>query len=120
MTIPTKGMGVGSNTHPVPYRGGARPVSVVLALAGVLHRHSIPRWPLRAGVHRMLDLGHLGDQVGGVDQAAASWPVMTMLVTRPAGQRRDHLIGGDPAPLEWVGELVEDIEVMTLLKGSGG
>ena len=36
------------------------------------------------------------------------------------GQRGDHLVDVDPAPLQWIGELVEHIEVVPLLGESAG
>ena len=40
--------------------------------AGAARHHSMPRWPFWPGVHRVLDLGHLGDQVGRPRSACGS------------------------------------------------
>src|SRR5438132_12019157 len=72
---------------------------------------------LAADVHRMLDLGHLRHQIGGVEQclrrvAAGDHDV---LGSGPGGQGRDYLVDVDPSPLQRISELVEHIEVMPLL-----
>ena len=64
----------------------------------------------------MLDLGHLGNQIGGLDQprrgSASGDHHMLMAGTRQ--QDIYHIIDVHPAPLQWVGELVEYVEVVAL------
>src|SRR6185436_12547521 len=72
---------------------------------------------LAAGVHRVLDLRHLGDEIGGVQQRLGSVAAgdYDVLGARALGQRRDDLLDVDPAPLQRIGELVEHVEVVALL-----
>src|SRR5689334_22174390 len=67
---------------------------------------------LAAHVHRVLDLGHLGHQIGGVHKSLRRIASGDhhVLVTGAPGEHRDHLVDRDPAPLERVGELVEHVE----------
>src|SRR5882757_745159 len=73
---------------------------------------------LAPDVHRVLDLRHLGDQVGGVNQVRVRGPPGDhhVLATRPIAQRGHHLCHVHPPPLHRVGELVEHVQVM-LLRG---
>ena len=76
--------------------------------------HSMPLWPFWPGVHRVLDLGHLDDQVGGVDQPRVGVPAGDdhVLVARTPPQDVDDVVDVDPAPLHRVGELVEHVEAV--------
>src|SRR4051794_1020547 len=70
-----------------------------------------------ARVHRVLDLVHLGHQVGGRDElrrgvAAGDDDV---LEAGAVGERLDDLVLGDPAVLDRVGELVEQQELVALV-----
>src|SRR5271166_4332599 len=57
--------------------------------------------PLAPCVHRVLDLGHLGDQVCGVHQALRGIASGDhhMLVARPGQQNLHHVVDVDPTPL---------------------
>src|SRR5438132_4318589 len=93
----------GTLTSPLPASWERSPLDALLTLA--------------ADVHRMLDLGHLRHQIGGVEQclrrvAAGDHDV---LGSGPGGQGRDYLVDVDPSPLQRISELVEHIEVMPLL-----
>src|SRR3954453_13956262 len=75
-----------------------------------------PPLALLAGVHRVLDLGHLDDQVGGLDElrVRVATGYDDVLVARPVHQGLDHLVDVHPAPLHRVGELVEHVERVRL------
>src|SRR5688572_925413 len=77
---------------------------------------------LAAGIHRVLDLGHLSDEVRGVDQRGGSIAARDddVLIAGTRRQHVDDVTDVDPAPLERVGELVEHVEVATLLGDSPG
>ena len=76
-----------------------------------------PALALLARVHRVLDLGHLGDQVGHLDQprVGAAAGDHDVLPPRPVAQRLHHVVDVHPAPVDRVGELVEDVQVVPLL-----
>src|SRR6516165_3165049 len=67
-------------------------------------------------VHRVLDLRHLGDQVGGLHQPRRGRAPGDhhVLVTGPCQQDFHHVVDVDPAPLQRVGEFVEHVEVVVL------
>ena len=64
----------------------------------------------------MGDLGHLSHQIGDFEQSRRGVAPgdHDMLPTRPGQQCIDHLVYVDPPPSEWVGELVENVEVVFL------
>src|SRR5450631_1438364 len=66
---------------------------------------------LLPGVHRVLDLGHLGDEVGRLDQSGSGIASCNddVLVTGAVAQGRYDLVDVDPAPLHRVGELVQHV-----------
>src|SRR3989440_10248386 len=72
--------------------------------------------PLATGVHRVLDLAHLGDEVGQLDQFGRGVPPGDddVLAARPVSQHGHHVGDVDPAPLDRVGELVEHVEPVCL------
>src|SRR5215207_2750657 len=71
---------------------------------------------LLSRVHRVLHLGHLGDQVGRVEQPLIGVTAgdHDVLMTGPVPQRGHHLVDVHPTPLHRVGELVQDVQVMGL------
>ena len=76
----------------------------------------MPPLALLAGVHRVLDLGHLHDQVGRGDQSGSASAAGDhhVLAAGPRREHRDHVVHVDPAPLHRVGELVEHVEAVGL------
>src|ERR1700730_3400327 len=72
--------------------------------------------PLAPRVHRMLDLGHLGDQIGRLDQPLRGIASGDhhMLVAGSGQQPVDHVAGVDPPPLQRIGEFVQHVEVVAL------
>src|SRR5699024_9075920 len=72
--------------------------------------------PLLPGVHGVLDLAHLGDQVGHLDQRRVGVAPRDhhVLPTGPGGEGLRHVRGIDPAPFDGVGELVEEVEIVPL------
>src|SRR6266536_3154624 len=83
-----------------------------------------PRSPLDALlaadglVERVLDLAHLGDQVGGLEQLGGSVAAGDdhVLESGPVAQHVDHLGGVHPAERHRIGELVEDQQVVGLVR----
>ena len=70
----------------------------------------------------MLHLRHLGHQIRRIEQRRRCVAAGDhhMLGARTLGQRGNHLVDVDPAPLQWIGELVEHIEVVPFLGESAG
>src|SRR5262249_13870794 len=60
-----------------------------------------------AGLERVLDLGHLGDQIGQFDEAWVGAPAgdHDVLMARPIGQGGQHVLDVDPTPRDRIGEL---------------
>src|SRR6266536_908826 len=83
-----------------------------------------PRSPLDALlaadalVERVLDLAHLGDQVGGPEQLGGSIPAGDdhVLEPWPVAQHVDHLGDVQPAKRHRIGEFVEDQQVEGLVR----
>src|SRR3984893_7664481 len=73
---------------------------------------------LAPGVHRVLDLGHLGDEVGRVKQLL--WRITAgeheILRAGSLGERRDHFVNVHPSPLQRIREFVEQIKAVALLR----
>src|SRR5579875_3934236 len=92
-----------TNTHARGRRGVGSPLDAFLAFA--------------PDVHRVLDLGHLGDQIGGVRQSRRGITSGDhhMLAARARQQGIHHVIDVDPSPLQRIGEFVEYVEVVLLL-----
>ena len=62
----------------------------------------------------MLDLGHLGHQIGDLHESGIG-PATggdDVLLAGAVGESVDDVVDVDPAPVDWVGEFVEEIEVM--------
>src|SRR3954451_19227838 len=70
-----------------------------------------------ARVHRVLDLVHLGHQVGGGDELCRGVAAGDddVLEAGAVGERFDDLVLGDPAVFDRVGELVEQEELVALV-----
>src|SRR5699024_2490648 len=70
--------------------------------------------PLLPGVHGVLDLARLGDQVGHLDQRRVGVAPGDhhVLPTGPGGEGLRHVRRVDPAPVDGVGELVEQVEIV--------
>src|SRR5437879_11941186 len=73
-----------------------------------------PPLALLPGVHRMLHLGHLHYQIGGLDQRRGRVPAGDhhVLAARPVADGSADLGHLDPAPFQRIGELVEHGEVV--------
>ena len=76
---------------------------------------------LLAVVERVLDVLHLGDEVGDLDEprVGAAAGDDDVLVPGPVGERLDDVVDVDPAPLHRVGELVEHVEVVRSRRRGG-
>src|SRR5579875_1871972 len=70
-----------------------------------------------AAVQRVLDLAHLGDQVGELDQLGRRVTAgdHDVLETWPLAQRGHDVIERNPAPVDRIGHLVEQQELIALL-----
>ena len=82
--------------------------------------HSIPCWARIPCVHRVLDLDDLGDEVGQLDQLGRGVASGDddVLEAGTVAERRDDVVDVDPAPLDRVGDLVEQQELVALLARS--
>src|SRR4051812_41911123 len=71
-----------------------------------------------ARIHRVLELHHLGREVRGGDQLGRCVAAREhdVLEARAIAQRRDHVVEVDPAPLDRIRDLVEQEELVALLR----
>src|SRR6476646_8858687 len=71
-----------------------------------------------AGIRRVLDLHHLGDEVGDRDQLGRRIAPgdHDVLEPRAVAQRRHHVVDVDPSPLDRVRDLVQQQELVALLR----
>ena len=104
---------------PCPEAGAA-----ITTRGSVRHQRASPfdaPLTLLAGVHRVLDLGHLGDQSAiSISLGSARRPVIiTCCCPGRLGQRRHHVVDVDPAPVDRVGELVQHVQPVGLARPAG-
>src|SRR6266498_207585 len=116
--------------RPWPAKAAIRPVATVVlptpewvpatTTLAVMKRSPASRSPLDpplaadAPVEGMLELAHLGDEVGDLDQRGGRVAAGHdhVLEAGAATQHLDHLGGVDPAERHRIGELVEDHHVV--------
>src|SRR6266498_1610185 len=96
------------------------PATTTLSVTGWSPASRSPLDPLLATdalVEGMLELSHLGDEVGDLDQRVGSVAARHdhVLEARAVAEHVDHLGGVDPAERHRIGELVEDQHVVRLI-----